>query len=100
MDIDNSYTFSEHAIQRAIERFPWMTLKELERCAQRSKVARNKLKKKIGEACPQAYPLFMSGAFKDRYYLYNRGRNIVFVVGNGNNIITIFYLEYRQDKKE
>ena len=92
------YIFSEHAIARASERFRGVTFEELKIIAEHSKVARKKLKKKIGERCPKSYPIHMEGAFKNRYYLYNTRKNIVFVVGDGNRIITLFELREIEDE--
>ena len=88
-----SYIFIDHALQRASERFPEMTVEELTLYAESSKVARNKTKKRLNEACPYNYDLHHKGGFKDRYYLYNSKKNIAFVVGNRNEIITLFPFE-------
>lgn len=90
MDACNSYVFSIHALQRKAERFSEMTINELIIYAEHSKVAKNSIKKRIGDACPCNFKLHHKGAFVNRYYLYNNKKKIVFVIGDGNVIITLF----------
>lgn len=87
------YIFTAHALQRAAERFPGLTVDELQGAAERSRVAKYKTKASIKKSCPKNAKLYMSKGFMGRYYLYNRHYNIVFVVDNKNEVVTVFNLK-------
>ena len=89
----NDFTFSEHACQRAEERFPHLSKNMLTFILSKSQIARSGTKKLIRKKCPVSANIFHSNGFKDRYHLYHFKHDIVFVVSSKKNeIVTVFPL--------
>jgi len=79
--------WSDHALQRARERFPDIDLENLYPGARR---AGKKLKRKIKAACPVSAEKYMRG-FNGRYVMVTRCQ-IVFVMQAPETVVTVFRL--------
>lgn len=85
--------WSKHALERARERFPHLTLEQLEELMVRSKRPGKKMRTRIRQGCPVAARQWMPGRnFVGRYYLVHRS-GVVFVMGEKDSVITLFQIE-------
>lgn len=78
--------WTEHALERAQERFPGADMLVLYARARR---AGKKTKRRIKASCPVSARKWMSSGFVGRYYLVTRD-GIVFVMQAPETVVTVF----------
>lgn len=84
--------WSEHALERAKERFPDISIERLEAMAKYSRLATKKTKSKLKALCPESAKTWMVGGYQGRYFKCTK-EGIVFVIHAPETIVTLFRIE-------